>query len=104
GLKIFRLINQSSRSHFICFGRIDEIEPKEVLVRAGTHMKTVAVIRRIRNQLAIFQDNPLFRSASCGNIDGRGPKNSSANQRAYTDSREDRKIKGQTFTSNGSIV
>ena len=102
GRKIFRLFNQAFWTHFICFGRIDEIEPKEVLVRAGTHMKTVAVIRRIRNQLAIFQHNPLFRSVSRITVDRCGPKKSDANERAYTGSRENRKIKGQSGTSNSS--
>src|SRR5919109_1077603 len=84
--KIFCLINQASRSHFVRFGRIHEIQPKEVSFRTDAHMKTVAVIRRVRDQSAIFQNNPLLRFASPRNVDSCGPKNSNANERAYTDS------------------
>ena len=58
--KIFRLFNEPSRRHFVRFGRVNEIKTKQVFLRAGTHMKAVAVIRRIRDESAIFQHNPIF--------------------------------------------
>jgi hypothetical protein len=61
-------------------------------------MKAVAVIGRICNETAILQNNPVFRSVASGNMDCRGAKNSNGDERAYTDSREDRKTKDQTAT------
>jgi hypothetical protein len=56
-------------------------------------MKAVAVIGWVCNETAIFQNNPIFRSVASGNMDCRGAKNSDGDERAYTDSREDRKPK-----------
>ena len=44
----------------VCFRHVNEIKTKQVLLLAGTHVKALAVIRRIRNESAIFQHNPIF--------------------------------------------
>ena len=58
--KIFRLFNEPSRRHFVRFGSVNEIEAKQVFLFPGTHMKAVAVVRRIRDESAIFQRNPIL--------------------------------------------
>jgi len=63
--KIFRLFNQASRIHFVRFGRLNQIEAKDVFLRACADMKTVAVIRWIRDELAIFKRGPIFKSVLC---------------------------------------
>jgi hypothetical protein len=63
-------------------------------------MKAVAVIRGIYDETAILKNNPIFRAVAAGNVDNCGPKNSNGNDCAYTNSREDRKPKDQSGTSN----
>src|SRR5262249_4122857 len=58
-IKIFRLFNKESRRHFICFWRVNEIKTKQIFLLAGTYMEAVAIIRRIRDESAIFQHNPF---------------------------------------------
>ncbi len=102
--KIFRLFNKPSRRHFVRFGRVNEIKTKQVFLLTGAHMKAVAVIGWVCNETAILQNNPIFRSAASGHMDSRGAKNSDGDDRAYTDSREDRKAKDQSGTSNWLIL
>src|SRR5436190_13628906 len=94
--KIFRLFNKPSRRHFVCFGRVNKIKTKQVFLLADTHMKAVAVICWVCNEMAIVQNNPIFRFAASGHMDSRGAKNSDGGDRAYTDSREDRNTKDQS--------
>src|SRR4029077_14577409 len=96
--KVFRLFNKPARRHFVRFGRVNEIKTKQVFLRTHTHMKAVAVIRRIRNEPAIFQHNPIFWVISCAKIDSRAPKNNNRNESAYAESRENRRGKNQTAT------
>ena len=53
--KIFRLFNEPSRRHFVSFRRINEVKSKQVFLVTRTHMKTVAVVRWVRDESAIFQ-------------------------------------------------
>jgi hypothetical protein len=101
--KIFRLFNEASRRHFICFWRVNEIKTKQIFLLAVTYMKAVAIIRGIRDKSAIFQHNPISRLISCANFDRRAPNNRS-DERAYTDSRVDRKPKDQSGTSNWLMI
>ena len=61
--KVFRLFDQPSRLRPFGFGRIDQIEAKNVFLIAGANVKTIPVICRIENELAIFREraNPWFR-------------------------------------------
>src|SRR5262245_59660444 len=102
-IKIFRLFNEASRRHFICFWRVNEIKTKQIFLLAGTYMEAVAIIRRIRDESAIFQHNPISRLISCANFDRRAPNNSS-NERPYTESRKNRKSKDQSSTSNWVMI
>ena len=58
-IKIFRLFNEASRGHFVRFWRVNEIKAEQVFLSAGNDMKAVTVIRRIRNETAIFHHNPI---------------------------------------------
>ena len=78
-LKVVRLVNEPSRCHFVSFGGVDEIKPKQVFLLAGTHVKAVAVIGWICNETAILQNNPIFRPVASGDMDNRGAKNSNDN-------------------------
>jgi hypothetical protein len=79
--EVFRLFNEAPRIHCVRFGRINEIKPKEIFLVADTHVKAVAVIRRIRDQPAIFQHNPSFGFAACSSVDSRDPENAGENKR-----------------------
>ena len=59
-LKVFRLFNEAPRRHFVRFGRVNEVKTKQIFLLSGAHMKAVTVIRRIRDESAIFQHNPIF--------------------------------------------
>ena len=85
-IEVFRLFNEPSRRHFVCFGRVNEIKTEQIFLLAGTNMKAVAVIRRIRDKSAIFQHNPIFWVISCANIDSRNRKNGNRDESAYADS------------------
>src|SRR5690349_25113179 len=69
--KILCLFDEAPGSERICFGRVSEIKAKEVFFIADAHMEAVAIIRRIRNKPAIFQDHPFPRWISRAKT-GRG--------------------------------
>src|SRR5947209_7685827 len=73
-------LNQAARLPFVRFGRINQIKPKDVFVAAKADVKTIAVIRRIRDQSAIVQDDPIFRSVACPNIDSGCPNKSNGSE------------------------
>ena len=58
-LKVLRLSNQTGRLCPFCFGRIDQIEAKDVFLAAGTNVKTVSVVRRIRNETTSLKGDPV---------------------------------------------
>ncbi|PYJ74321.1 MAG: hypothetical protein DME72_03310 [Verrucomicrobia bacterium] len=62
---MFRLLDQSRRIYCICFGRIDEIEAKNIFLIIRTNVKAVPVICRVRNEPTIFKRNPIAAGA-CG--------------------------------------
>src|SRR5215211_4682821 len=102
--EIFRLFNKPSRRHFVRFGRVNEIKTKQVFLLADTHMKAVAVIGWVCNETAILQNNPMFGSVTSRNMDCGAANNSNGDDRSQTDSREDRKAKDQSATSNWLIL
>lgn len=102
-IKVSRLINEPSGSHFVRFGRVDEVKTKEIFLITGDYMKAVSVIRRIRNQPAIFQHDPVSGLIPGKEIIRRAP-NDNNDKRAYTDSRVDRKPRNQSGTSNWPTI
>src|SRR5262249_60728174 len=66
--KIFRLLNEAYRGHFVGFRRINHVEAEDVFVRANAHMKTVAVICRIQNEPTIRKDNPVSGLIARGKV------------------------------------
>ena len=89
--KVFRLLNEAPRRHLVRFGRVNEIETKKVFLLARTYMKAVAVVRRVGDEPAILQYNPLSGSIARAKADRTGAKDTKSNERAYADSREDRR-------------
>src|SRR5215472_4391349 len=77
--EICPLVHEALRSQFICFRRVNEVEAENVFLRTRAHVKTVAVIRRVQNETAIPQYNPVFKSFVCANIDRRDPNCSKNN-------------------------
>ncbi len=90
-----------SRRGVICvrFGRVNEIKTKQVFLLAGTHMKAVAIIGRVRDESAIFQAQsiPLIDLVREDQHDA-APKNNNGDERAYAHSRENRRGMNQTAT------
>ena len=101
--KIFGLFGEARRSHFVCLGRINHVETEDIFSFACAHMKAVAVIRRVGDESAIVQHNPVFRSVTCANVDSRGPKNGDTNQCGSGESQRGERAKDQGGTSNWLI-
>src|ERR1041385_66644 len=79
--KVFRLINEASRNHFIGLGGIDHIQAKEIFLLANAYVKAVAVIRRVRNESAVLKYDPLLRCFASAKIDSSNPKNTKSDRR-----------------------
>src|SRR5205807_4420514 len=63
--KVFRLFDYAPRRHFVCFRCVNQVQAKDIFLRARAHVKAIAVICRIWNYSAILEDNAIFRSAAC---------------------------------------
>src|SRR5207237_2514165 len=68
---VSRLLNQAPRIYRVGFGRIDQIESKDVLLTVDVDVKTVSIVRLTRNEPAIFKSNPIFATRS--KVDNRQP-------------------------------
>jgi hypothetical protein len=98
-IKIFRLFDEASRRHFVCFGRVNEIKTKQVFLIPSTHVKAVAIIRRVRDQPTILQHNPIFGSIAGGNIANGRPNNGGADDRSSGETQRNRRANDQMATS-----
>ena len=78
-LKASRLLDQARRISGVDFRRIDQIQPKNILLLARAHVKAVAIIRRVRNQATILEASPILPGAQTEN---RTAKNEHKNQSA----------------------
>jgi hypothetical protein len=102
--KVFCLLDEASGCQRIRLGRVNKVQSKQVFLLTSTHVKAVAVVRWIRYQSAIFQHNPIFRSILCAKVNRRARNDNNRNERAYTNSRQDRKAKDQSGTSNWLMI
>ena len=75
-LKVLCLFNQTPRFCFARFGRVNQIKAKDILGAAGAGVKTIAVVRRIRDEATILENSPLFALGPRAKIDNRQPENS----------------------------
>src|SRR5439155_27116485 len=66
-------------------------------------LETITDIRRINNEPAIIQHDPIYRSLACVKINNRQPKNGDANECNSGESQRSRRMKDQTSTSNWLI-
>jgi hypothetical protein len=101
--KVFRLRDKTPRSHFVCFRRVNQVEAKDVFVRACAYMKTVAVIRRVHDQPAILKHSPIFGSVACAKISNGRPKNRGADECNSGELQTNPIARDQTGTSNWLI-
>jgi hypothetical protein len=97
----FRLLNQTRWIHCVRFGRVNEIEGKDVFVCAGADVKTIPVIRRIQNEATILKDNPITASTE---IDDRDANKHNDDRRAADESERKQRPGNQTGTSNWLII
>jgi hypothetical protein len=96
----FSSLDQAPGSHFVCFRRINQVQAEDVFIRACAHVKTVTVIRRVRNESAILKHGPLLPWT---NSKKRGAKNRNANERDCRNAQKNRRARDQTGTSNWLI-
>ncbi|MFL6504460.1 MAG: hypothetical protein ACJ8KC_03475 [Candidatus Udaeobacter sp.] len=103
--KVFGLLDQTLwTADAPRFRRINKIKSDEIFGVIRPNMEAVAVVAVAWDELTVVERDPIFGSVSCAKADSRRAKESNSNKRAYTDSREDRKAKDQTVTSNWLMI
>src|SRR6266496_2571265 len=101
--KVFRLFYQARRIQFVRFSGIDQIEAKDVFLAADAGMETISVVGGIHNEMAILQNDPVFRSIARAKVNYRRPNNDNCNERNSGKSRRNQRARDQTGTSNWLI-
>ena len=67
--KIFGLVNQTCRTDARRFRSINKIKPDEIFGVIRSNVKTVSIVRLVRNESAILKHNPVFLFPGCAKID-----------------------------------